>query len=56
MKGYAGKILRVDLFRKEANLKKLPEEMCIEYIGGKGFGAKILFEEVAPKAKRKSAP
>lgn len=50
MKGYAGKILRVDLSRKEVNLRKLPEETCREYVGGKGFGAKILFEEVEPKA------
>jgi aldehyde:ferredoxin oxidoreductase len=50
VKGYAGKILCVDLSRKEANLRKLPEEMCREYIGGKGFGAKILFEGVEPKA------
>jgi aldehyde:ferredoxin oxidoreductase len=50
VKGYAGKILRVDLSRKEVNLRKLPEETCREYVGGKGFGAKILFEEVEPKA------
>jgi len=50
VKGYAGKILRVDLSKKEANVRKLPEEMCREYIGGKGFGAEILFEEVEPKA------
>jgi aldehyde:ferredoxin oxidoreductase len=49
VKGYAGKILRVDLSRKEVSLRKLPEKMCKEYIGGKGFGAKILFEEVEPK-------
>ena len=49
MKGYAGKILRVDLSKKEVNLRKLREEMCREYIGGKGFGAKVLFEEVKPK-------
>lgn len=49
MKSYAGKILRVDLSKKEVNLRKLPEEMCREYIGGKGFGAKILLEELKPK-------
>jgi aldehyde:ferredoxin oxidoreductase len=50
VKGYAGKILSVDLSRKEVSIRKLPEEMCREYIGGKGFGAKILFEEMEPKA------
>ena len=45
MKGYAGKILRVNLSRKDVNVKKLPEEMCRGFVGGKGFGAKILFEE-----------
>ena len=49
MKGYAGKILRVDLSKGEVNLRNLPEEMCREYIGGKGFGAKILFEEMTPR-------
>jgi aldehyde:ferredoxin oxidoreductase len=48
MEGYAGKILYVDLLRKKAGLRNLPEEMCRRYIGGKGFGSKILFEELEP--------
>jgi aldehyde:ferredoxin oxidoreductase len=43
------KILYVDLFRKKVNLRNLPEEMCGKYIGGKGYGAKILFKELEPK-------
>jgi aldehyde:ferredoxin oxidoreductase len=49
MKGYAGKILRVNLSKSEVNVKDLPEEMCKEYIGGKGFGVKVLLEETKPK-------
>jgi len=49
VKGYAEKILRVDLSKRKVNVRNLPEKMCREYIGGKGFGAKILFEEIKPK-------
>ncbi len=49
MKGYSGKILRVNLSRRKIETEDLPEEMCKKYIGGKGFGVKILFEEMAPK-------
>ncbi len=48
MKGYAGKILRVNLSRRRIEIKNLSEEMCREYVGGKGFGAQILFEEMEP--------
>ncbi len=49
MKGYAGKILRVNLSQRKIQTENLPEGMCKEYIGGKGFGAKILYEETAPR-------
>lgn len=49
MKGYAGRILRVDLSKGKIKTKNLPEEVCRKYIGGKGFGAKILLEEMKPK-------
>ena len=49
MKGYAEKILYIDLTRKNAKIRKVSEEYCKSYIGGKGFGAKILAEELEPK-------
>lgn len=49
MKGYAGKILRIDLSNGDLDIRNLPEKVCREYIGGKGFGAKILFEQMDPK-------
>lgn len=49
MKGYAGRILRVNLSKGKVVTEDLSLGMCREYIGGKGFGAKILFEEVAAK-------
>lgn len=49
MKGYAGKILRVNLSQRKIRTEDLSEGMCREYIGGKGFGAKILYEETTPR-------
>ncbi|MEM4004340.1 MAG: aldehyde ferredoxin oxidoreductase family protein [Desulfurococcaceae archaeon] len=47
--GYKGKILRVDLTRKEAKVEELKRDWCKLYIGQSGFGAKILWEELPPK-------
>ena len=47
--GYAGKILQVDLSRKEAVNKHLDVEMAKRFIGGRGLGAKILYDGVKPK-------
>lgn len=46
--GYHGKILRVDLTTQKINTSKLNEEDAKKYVGGTGFGAKILYEEVPP--------
>jgi aldehyde:ferredoxin oxidoreductase len=44
--GYGGSYLRVDLSRSE--IKKLPlsEELASQFLGGNGFGTKILWDEV----------
>ena len=47
--GYVGKILHVDLSRKEAVNKHLDVEMAKRFIGGRGLGAKILYDGVKPK-------
>ena len=44
--GYTGRILRVDLSKKEAKEEALPWEVARDFIGGAGFGIKYLFDEV----------
>jgi len=51
MKGYAGKILRVNLSQRKIRTENLSERMCKEYIGGKGFGAKILYRETTARTE-----
>ncbi|MFH0803368.1 MAG: aldehyde ferredoxin oxidoreductase family protein [bacterium] len=46
MNGYAGKILRVNLSKGEVSTEPLTEKMARDYIGGRGFAAKILYDEV----------
>ncbi len=48
MQGYCGKILRVSLSDKEVKIEPLNNKMMDTFIGGKGFGAKMLYEEVKP--------
>jgi len=47
-RGYAGKLLRVDLTRQKCKEEPLPEEWMKNYLGGSGFGIKILYDEVKP--------
>jgi len=44
----SGKLLRVDLARETTRVEDLPEELMKKYLGGRGLGAKILFEELKP--------
>ncbi|MBC7332642.1 MAG: aldehyde ferredoxin oxidoreductase family protein [Synergistetes bacterium] len=46
MYGYMGKILYLDLTKKEAKEVDLKESLAREYLGGPGFGARILYEEL----------
>ena len=46
--GYAGKILTVDLSSSDYVVKDTPFDLMVNYIGGKGFGAKILYENLKP--------
>ncbi len=48
MDGYAGTILRIDLGTQKILKEPLPEKMCDEFIGGRGFVAKTLYEELPP--------
>ncbi len=45
-KSYGGFILEVNLSRGSISKKPLPEKLCKAFIGGKGFGTKILYDHV----------
>ncbi len=44
--GYAGHILRVDLNNNSYRIDDLNEDLCRQYLGGIGFNAKIIYDEV----------
>ena len=44
--GYAGKLLRVFLDEKKAKEENLNFDDLRNYIGGAGYGAKLLYDEV----------
>ena len=48
MYGYRGKILRIDLTKKTYVLELLNEEEAMMYVGGRGLGTKIMYDEVDP--------
>jgi len=47
--GYRGTLLFVDLAKKSSTRKSLSQEFARRYIGGRGFGARLLYDEVQPK-------
>jgi aldehyde:ferredoxin oxidoreductase len=47
--GYTGKVLDIDLSNTTVVTSDLDEALANEYIGGKGFGAKILYDQLAPQ-------
>ena len=48
-KGYVGKILRVDLGRGKTSETKIKNDFAEKWIGGRGFIAKMLYDELAPR-------
>ncbi|MHB0884565.1 MAG: aldehyde ferredoxin oxidoreductase family protein [Bacillota bacterium] len=48
MNGYGGSILRIDVTTGRARTEPLPEEMARKFLGGRGFAAKLLFDELKP--------
>jgi len=48
--GYFGRLLRVNLSNHTYTVEEIPEQILIDYIGGRGLGSKILFDEVPAKA------
>ena len=47
-KGYMGTILRVNLSTGAVVFEELADDLKRQFIGGRGFGAKILFDELKP--------
>lgn len=48
MKGWTGRILRVNLTHKTSKVESFSEEFATKWIGGRGFAVKILYDELAP--------
>jgi len=48
MYGFRGKLLRVDLEREKITEQNVPEDVARNYLGGRGLGAKILYDELEP--------
>ncbi|MBE6463861.1 MAG: hypothetical protein E7003_00775 [Eggerthellaceae bacterium] len=46
MKGYTGKLLFVDLSTNETKIREFDEQFARTWIGGYGFGARILYDEM----------
>jgi hypothetical protein len=46
MNGYGGTILRVNLTEGRFSHEKTPEVLARDFLGGRGFGASLLFKEV----------
>lgn len=46
--GYTGKVLRVDLSAEKVSTEPLNREWAKQFVGGKGLGARYLFEELKP--------
>ena len=49
--GYKGTILTVDLRTRKTVTKPLRRDFASKYIGGRGFGARLLYDEVGPEVE-----
>jgi aldehyde:ferredoxin oxidoreductase len=47
--GYQGRLLKIDLTSGVIGSMDTPEDMIQAYIGGKGFGARLLYDFVGPE-------
>ncbi len=48
MKGWWGKILWVDLSKRETKIWEYPKDMALQFVGGRGFAIKILWDHLKP--------
>jgi aldehyde:ferredoxin oxidoreductase len=49
LRGWTGTVLRVDLTRGEIRREALDPDWARDYIGGRGIGARYLWEELDPQ-------
>ena len=49
MYGWIGEILRVDLTSGKVSIEELDENFAKKFVGGRGLGVKILYDELEPK-------
>ncbi len=47
--GYTGQLLRVNLTRRETRIEALDPRLAEMYLGGRGLGARLLYDEVGPE-------
>ncbi|MBN1195716.1 MAG: aldehyde ferredoxin oxidoreductase family protein [Methanomicrobiaceae archaeon] len=50
MNGYAGKMVTVNLTTGTVEVKETPEDLKRDYLGGRGFGARIVTDHMNPAA------
>lgn len=50
MKGWSGRLLRVDLSKNESVIEDYSAELAMGYLGGRGFAVKLLWDELPPGA------
>src|SRR4030067_700840 len=43
-----GKILRVNLSRGKVSTDSVPEKIAADFIGGRGYGVRYLYDEITP--------
>ncbi|MBW1703379.1 MAG: hypothetical protein JRJ50_14940 [Deltaproteobacteria bacterium] len=48
MFGWKGKILRIDLSRGNCSVEDIAPDLRTDFIGGRGMGLKVLFDEIDP--------
>ena len=49
MFAWKGKLLRIDLSRGNCSVENIPSDLLRDYIGGRGAGLRILFDEMDPR-------
>jgi aldehyde:ferredoxin oxidoreductase len=55
MKGYTGKLLRINLSSQEIGEENLDPKILRDYIGGTGLGVRLMYDEVPPQTDPLSA-
>jgi len=49
--GYVGQILRVNLSTREHYVEHLDESQVVQFLGGRGLGARMYYDEIGPDAE-----